>query len=345
MCGDLYSQTTKRLAGIALTLALCAMAFGWATSAAAQDRCKDVCWIDVKTGKPVRTAPLSGANLGGTHAAQMSDANATTAFNPATGQNFAKSADGSWVDVKTGRCVRTAPLSGANLGGTHAAQMSDANTTTAFNPATGQNFARVPCPSEAATQPTSPEVGMVIEPKIGGGLGGSSGTASYVSTGGQLPFSGDASPTTGQICGGATFYPGFGVGPARVGLDANFCSGSNTFGSGDTLFRIMRHGPGDVDLHASTNVIIDVLFKGEVPIGPSNNLFLSGGVGPTFRELNLTLTSNQSFFGGGVPSASNSSWQTGVGIGGGLATFVCPDCIAGNPLKVGVEGRAMAESW
>ncbi|MBI1867859.1 MAG: hypothetical protein HYS06_06145 [Methylocystis sp.] len=183
---------------------------------------------------------------------------------------------------------------------------------------------------------------MVIEPKIGGGLGGSSSSPTYVSTGTQLPFTGDASPTTGQFCGGAGFYPGVGLGPVRLGLDVNVCSGSNTFGSGNTLFRIMRHGPGDVDLHSSTNVIIDVLFKGEVPIvpiGPSNNLFVSVGVGPTFRELNLTLTSNQSFFGGGVPSIGDSTWQTGVGVGAGLSTFVCPDCIAGNPLKVGVEGR------
>jgi hypothetical protein len=77
------------------------------------------------------------------------------------------------------------------------------------------------------------------------------------------------------------------------------------FGHGDdTLFRILRHGTGDVDLRASTSVIIDVLFKGEVPVGPSNNLFLSGGIGPTFRDLNLNLTSNQSFFGGGVPRRS-----------------------------------------
>ena len=184
---------------------------------------------------------------------------------------------------------------------------------------------------------------MVIEPKISGGLGGSSGTASYVSTGLQPPFTGDASPTTGQICGGAAFYPGFGVGPVRVGLDVNVCSGSNTFGSGNTLFRIMRHGPGDVDLHASTNVIIDVLFKGEVPIapiGPSNNLFLSVGAGTSLRTLNLTLTSNQSFFGGGVLSGTQSIGQTGFGLSAGLSTFACPDCIAGNPLKIGVEGRA-----
>jgi opacity protein-like surface antigen len=182
---------------------------------------------------------------------------------------------------------------------------------------------------------------MVFEPKISFGLGGSSGTSNYDSTGGQAAFSGDWSHTNAQVCGGTTFYPGFGIGPARVGLDVNVCSGSNTFGSGDTtLFQIMRHGPGDVDLHSSTNVIIDVLFKGEVPVGPSNNLFLSGGIGPTFRELNLTLTSNQSFFGGGMPSTSDTTWQTGLGLSAGLSTFVCPNCIAGNPLKVGVEGRA-----
>ena len=97
---------------------------------------------------------------------------------------------------------------------------------------------------------------------------------------------------------------------------------------------------GDVELRSSTNVIIDVLFKGEVPVGPSNNFFLSAGVGPTFRELNLTLTSNQTFFGGGIPSVSDSMWQTGVALSGGLSTFICPNCVGGNPLKVGVEGRA-----
>jgi hypothetical protein len=189
---------------------------------------------------------------------------------------------------------------------------------------------------------------MVIEPKISIGLGGSTGTSTYDSTGGQAPFNGDWSHSTGQVCGGATFYPGFVIGPARVGLDVNVCSGSNTFGSGDTtLFTIMRHGPGDVDLRSSTNVILDVLFKGEVPLGPqavfdpqSQRWFLSAGIGPTFRELNLTLTSNQSFFGGGVPSVSDTTWQTGLGVSAGLSTFVCPNCIAGNPLRIGVEGRA-----
>lgn len=27
-------------------------------------------------------------------------------------------------------------------------------------------------------------------------------------------------------------------------------------------------------------------------------------------------------------------------LGAGVSTFVCPECVAGNPLKLGVEGRA-----
>jgi hypothetical protein len=229
-----------------------------------------------------------------------------------------------------------------------------------------------PCPSETATRPwiadspnvhlgvefrrtapfrgrSTPQVGMVIEPKISFGLNGSSGTSSYDSTGGQDPFNGDWSHWTSQVCGGATFYPGFVIGAARVGLDVNVCSGSNTFGSNDTrLFTIMRHGPGDVALRSSTNVIIDTLFKAEVPLGDpqaqydpkTQRWFLSAGIGPTFREQNLALTSDQSFFGGGIPSISSTTWQTGLVVSAGLSTFVCPNCIAGNPLKVGIEGRA-----
>lgn len=57
----------------------------------------DGCWIDVKTGKPVPTVPLSGINLGGVTAAgagatQMdaSDPNADHASNPKTGQTFVR---------------------------------------------------------------------------------------------------------------------------------------------------------------------------------------------------------------------------------------------------------------
>jgi hypothetical protein len=206
------------------------------------------------------------------------------------------------------------------------------------------------------------------------GFGGSSGSATYASTGGQPPFIGDWSSTNAQVCGGATFYPGFGIGAASFGLDVNVCSGSNTFGGGDnTQFRIQRHGPGDVDLRASSGATVDLFFrtsvfasfpgltagvdesKSRVPkpaivggfpgVGSSAASILPGivlavGVGPTFRQQSLTLTSDQSFFGGGVPSIGQTTWQTGFGLSAGVSTFVCPDCIAGKPLKVGVEGRA-----
>ncbi len=295
------------------------------------------------------------------------------AFDPSTGQNlFWDCVEKTWVDAKTGKALgfkgpRASDGTAIPAPPLHA-ERDVSSLERAFNPSSGQNLfwdrkaktwkdsktgkalgfrgarSTKVCPPRTATAPpppAPPQVGMVIEPKISIGLGGFSTSPTYDSTGGQAPFSGDRFHTNGQFCGGATVWPGYVIGPARVGLDVNVCSGSNTFGSGDTtLFTIMRHGPGDVDLRSSTKVMIDVLFKGEVPVGPTNNLFLSAGIGPTFRDLNLTLTSNQSFFGGGVPSVSDSKWQTGLGLSAGLSTIVCPSCIAGNPLKVGVEGRA-----
>ncbi len=305
-------------------------------------------WIDVKTGEPVVARPvlLNDPNdySKGVRVVKTNIGDPRQAYDPVSGRNFAINDCGDWIDVKTGKSVVSRPvlLNDPNdySKGVRVVKTNIGDPKRAYDPVSGRNFALQPCP-KTAVPATTPQVGMVIEPHVGIGIGGSSGTSTYDSTGGQLPFNGDWSRTNAQICGGTTFWPGFVVGPTRVGLDVNVCSGSNTFGSGDTsLFTIMRHGPGDVNLRSSTNVIIDVLFKGEVPIGPSNNLFLSSGIGPTFRELNLTLASDQSFFGGGVPSISDTTWQTGLGLSAGLSTFVCPNCIAGNPLKVGIEGRA-----
>lgn len=180
---------------------------------------------------------------------------------------------------------------------------------------------------------------MVIEPKIGIGGGGTSSDPAYRSTGAQAPFDGSASHNNVQVCGGATFWPVSGAGAVKIGVDVQACSGPSAFGGGDdTLFRILRHGTtGDVDLRARTNAILDLIFKAEVPV--ASNWFASAGVGPTFRQLDLTLTSNQVPGGAPLVSGSHSGWQTGVAVAGGLSTFVCPNCITGNPLRVGVEGR------
>ena len=112
----------------------------------------------------------------------------------------------------------------------------------AFSPATGQNFARqngnwvdvrtgeTIRPPNLCPEPTTPKV----EIKASFGLGGSSSSPTYNSTGTQPPFTGDPSNTNGQVCGGATFYPGLAVGSVSVGVDVDLCSGSNTFGGGDT---------------------------------------------------------------------------------------------------------------
>jgi hypothetical protein len=70
-----------------------------------------------------------------------------------------------------------------------------------------------------------------------------------------------------------------------------------------TLFRILRHGAtGDVNLRARINAIFDLLSKGQVPVAP--NWYFSAAVGPTFRYIDLTITSNQ--VPGGAPLVSNS---------------------------------------
>ncbi len=126
------------------------------------------CWIDVKTLKPVATAPANGANFGGSQVAvQRSESNPNTAFDPGTGRNFAREPNGCWIDVKTLKPVATAPANGANFGGSQVAvQRSESNPNTAFDPGTGRNFAREPCPPPSQTggpppaQPTTPQVGI-----------------------------------------------------------------------------------------------------------------------------------------------------------------------------------------
>src|SRR5262245_38649794 len=173
--------------------------------------------------------------------------------------------------------------------------------------------------------PIEPMSGPNIELAFSFGSSNPFSTSTYSSTGPQAPFNGDWSLTAFQVCGGATLWPGLAFGPARIGLDVNVCSGSNSLGSFDTtLFRIQRHGPGDVTLRASTSTTVDAVFKTEFAFVQTSleAWYASFGMGPTFRQLDVTLVSDQSFFGGGIPSISNTTWQTGLGFSAGLSTFV-----------------------
>jgi hypothetical protein len=100
-----------------------------------------------------------------------------TAFNSRTKQNYAKEADGCWVDTKTGKPVPTVPLAGVNSG--MAATLNagvavvSADGRTAFNTRTKQNYAREPCPPPGqATGDTIKKVLQSVNIGIGIGTGG-----------------------------------------------------------------------------------------------------------------------------------------------------------------------------
>lgn len=177
-----------------------------------------------------------------------------------------------------------------------------------------------------------------VSPWIGGGVRLTGGTAIYGSTGFQPGESSRAGDVFGQVCGGAdfryrleTYSASFGA----FGLGVAACSGGR-----QDLFTIPRHGPGDVSYRLNTNVILDLTaaYQFGLPIG-GTPVSLTLGAGPSFRQVDRRLTSDQSFFGGGVPSAGGSAWQTGVVLSFGVMTPVCADCLGGLPLMAGGQAR------
>ena len=160
------------------------------------------CWIDVKTGNPVNTSfrlknnnyeqkpdgswidPATGTGVGTSPVGSEMSPDGKTAFNPTTGQNFAREVCPQqaaqtycWIDVKTGNPVNTSfqlknnnyeqkpdgswidPATGTRVGTSPVGSEVSPDGKTAFNPTTGQNFAREPCPvpaTESATPQTTP---------------------------------------------------------------------------------------------------------------------------------------------------------------------------------------------
>jgi hypothetical protein len=136
------------------------------------------CWIDAKTGKPVRVVPVGTLN-------GFDQANAVEsghAFNPRTSKNYNLDGNGDWIDSATGALVNTVPVS--ILDGFDQANAVESGQ--AHNPRTGQNYVRIPCPpstppSTATPAPpstTSPAWSFDLKPIINIPTGGAWG--SYV---------------------------------------------------------------------------------------------------------------------------------------------------------------------
>ena len=311
-----------RVKAIAVAGLLLILATGsFSQSAFAQSKCD--CWINSKTGEAVPDYPYKADRPTG-------DPNRT--FVPASGENYHRDQNCTWINSKTGEAVPGYPYKADRPTG-------DPNRT--FVPASGENYHRVvPCPPPPVTTTPAPVgVGfLIVEPRVSLGLARTSGTSAYDSTGGQPSFSGDSSKTGGQFSGGVSIGTGVG-GNTTVMVDFSVSTHP-----GQTFFSILRHADGLVTLDASSSVVVDALLKGQVAAGHSNNFFLSAGIGPSFLKSDITLTSNQTAFGGGMPAISESKWQTGWAVSAGMATSVCQACIAGNPLQIGVEGRARSFS-
>jgi len=159
-------STAIGLSSVALALTL---SFGQTAKAQGQATGRKDCWINVKTGKPIHTAPL-----GSKPEDFLGDYNRWT--DPRTGQRFAQAPDGSWVNVQTGQPIATAPL-----GSKPEDFLDDYNHWT--DPRTGERFVRVACPppqSATTTPPATPSAAPGEKKKVALQLRGFGG-ATFIS--------------------------------------------------------------------------------------------------------------------------------------------------------------------
>lgn len=82
----------------------------------------------------------------------------------------------------------------------------------------------------------------------------------------------------------------------------------------------------------------DILAQAAAPGPRPWPVMLTAGIGPSFVRSKLSLTSDQSQFGGGVPAASDSRTDTGFTFRVGASSALCLRCAFGQPLMLGVDG-------
>jgi hypothetical protein len=138
-----------------------------------------------------------------------------------------------------------------------------------------------------------------------------------------------------------------------------------------TLFDEAKHGPGTVRYVLNEYLTFAILFQARIVLwlhldrlfgrdlalrprqyaargdlaqagaaarGTMWPVLITVGLGPSFTRSRVTYTSDQSFFGGGIPSTSDTRWDTGVTFRIGAQTALCSACAFGQPLMIGVDG-------
>ena len=219
--------------------------------------------------------------------------------------------------------------------------------------------------------------GISFTPWIGGGVSLIQKDSFYTSTGVQPPSSASSSITNGQFgIGIAVGGPQLQV-PVFSGL-LQITSVSFDFGlfftpDANTLFATAKHLNGVLALTETDRIIFEPMVKfnfspppasldgdptDEVMYAPKDKAsarvrgnplaklspapspwVFSVGIGPTFRQSKLDLSSDQTAFGGGAPSTSATAWQSGLVLGFSAMRRLCTDCVAGNALLAGIDTR------
>lgn len=255
-------------------------------------------WIDVKTGQRVNSAPIVGgtSELQGKNrlvVAAPSIGDPTRAYDPVTGRNFAFDKERcTWIDVKTGQAIGSAPIVGGSAdlqanGRMIGAYPEVADAKRAFDGASGRNFvfdadqckrkpAKAIPPPPPATPPTS---------------------QFYVGVGGSYFFEPDT-----QI-GLVTATLGYRLTP-HVGIEVQGDVGvtKEKFDNGSTF----RSSTGiDWSLYPT--------LAGYLPIGGNADLFVHGGYGLT------RFGSKATVFSGSSSTTFDDHNTVGTGILGGGA--------------------------
>lgn len=162
-------------------------------------------------------------------------------------------------------------------------------------------------------------------------------SSSYSSTGTQAPGSFSSNNTGGDFYAQLKYMQQLGNG-VSMGFGLN--GGVNASGE-MTLFDIIRHRTNAINGHVigtlDPGAVVNPFIELRAPIVPGTYAWIAPGA--MFQEQRLSLSSDQTGFGGKLETASTSYWSTGFDLRGGISQTICPSCLFNQPLTVSVGGN------
>ncbi len=171
---------------------------------------------------------------------------------------------------------------------------------------------------------------------MGGGLWTHT-SSSYSSTGIQAPGSFSSNASGGDFYAQLKYSSQLGNG---VSMSFGLNGGVNATGT-MTLFDIVRHNTTSTNGHVIATLdpgaVVNPFVEIRAPITPGTYVWVAPGA--LFQEQKLSLSSDQTGFGGKLEQGSTSTWVTGFDLGAGISRTVCPNCFFNQPLTVSLGGH------